>query len=283
MDKVNALYTLEGALNFYFRKPMQYTLISDVESTVLNLDIIDGVVSGSSLESEFIRIQEYAQEGLEEGQVIDLIDISTAVDSNGVEQPRAVVVTSTASISQSYYQDLGDWKAGALGGECVNGTYGSTDASLKIGQLYNYHYANNFLMSTVDHTQEVYYTNIEVAGTGGGGSFYGYPSLVPDRYIPRQARDPWNDPTLLGDFELPGSPIDNMHPSPGIDDCIYESEINTYASRLEQKIYTVSPSTGLGQEPYKVLMSTDWLMVQGGNPPAHHQIFAAFFGKPHLK
>jgi len=84
--------------------------------------------------------------------------------------------------------------------------------------------------------------------------------------------------TSIGQFALLGSPLDNLYSNPGINDCIQESDINTYATRLENNIYSVNPSNQ--GEPFKVFMGSSWWSTTSPNPDVWHNIYAAYFGVP---
>lgn len=280
-DKSEALFIMEAALNYHYKKPMSYSVFSSGQYTELALVIENGVVSGSSLADDYQRIITFANENANAGEFVNFIDISSALDSNNVEQLRAVVAYGT-TISPTYFQAVGDWKAGANGGQCVNPVYGTGDAAVKIGQVYDYHYAHNFIRSAVDHTKDVYYTNIEVSGTGGSGiGVYNYPAIIPDLHLPYSPGQSGLSLTIA-EFALPGSHLDTQgNTNIGINDCVYQNEINIYATNVENKIYTISPSTGLGQEPFSIWMGSSWWFAQG-NTPCNHNFYASFFGVPHI-
>lgn len=291
-SKEQGLIDLETALNYYFRKPISFTALSEIEKTSLELVIEANTVSGTSLGSEFNRIVSLAEEKLtSEDRVIELIDISDAPDSNGVEQLTAVVVIGTNQ-APPYFESVGDWVGGAFGGKCVpTSTQIPQDASTKISSAYNYAYSNNYLLSAYNQQEEVYFTNIEVSGTGLGDASKGYPTIFPDLYVTKSTYS-WDSqnnvaiPTVLGEFELFGSPGDNLHPgypngSAGIHDCVVQPEINTYKDRVAQSIYSVSPAPGSQKEAFKVYLHSTWLMVPG-NAPCTHYIYAAYFGIPHV-
>jgi hypothetical protein len=273
--QADGIFILEAALNYHYRKPITITKYSRALTEDLILDITAGEVSGSSLAEEYRRILDYSESHKETDEIIDFIDISDAVDQAGAERLRFTVVY-VLPVPNSYYQSVGDWKAGAGSGKC-NGTLLANDAATETGQIYNYRYANNWLNSSVYQNDNVYFTNIEVSGTGGFGiGVYNYPAITPDLFLP-SGPGTAGALTNLGQFALLGSPSDNLNPGPGILTCIDEQDINIYATRLENNIYSVSPSNQ--GEPFRILMASDWAFA-GGNSPVHHNIYAAYFGIP---
>jgi len=92
--KEEALFILEAALNYNYRRPMdEYSVFKEGETTFLELDINnENVVDGTSLANEHERIKSIVTSSLDENEVVELLDISDATDSNGVEELRAVIV-----------------------------------------------------------------------------------------------------------------------------------------------------------------------------------------------
>jgi hypothetical protein len=271
-----AFFILEAALNYAYKRPVEYKQLAGSATENLTLQFSDAdKVIGESLGLEYQRLITWAEYYREEGQVVEFIDISNARDADGVGQLSATVVYATLAAA-SYYQNIGNWKAGANYGDCVNAIFGIGDAATKTAEVYNFRYANNWLNSAVYQNEDVYFTNIKIAGTGGS-SGYNYPAVTPDLYLPSDPGGSTGSLTNIGQFALLGSPLDNLYTYPGINDCVQEADINTYATRLANNIYSVNPSNQ--GEPFKVLMASDWLFVPG-NANTHHNIYAAYFGVP---
>ena len=272
--KDDAFFILEAALNYTFKRPIEYRQYAGSATTNLTVQFnnADGVI-GESLELEFNRLLSWAEDNRDADQVIEFIDISNADDADGVGQLSATVLYANLAVS-SYYQNIGDWKAGANYGDCVNAIFGTGDAATKTGEIYNYRYANNWLTSSVYQNEDVYFTNIKIAGTGGGNG-YSYPVVVPDRYLPSD-RSTLVSPNILGQIGLLGHEQDNLHPTPLLTACIAEVDINTYATRLGNNVYSLNPSNQ--GEPFKVFIASKWWMTPNSN--TWHDVYAAYFGEP---
>ena len=253
--KEAAFFILEAALNYSYKRPMEYRHLAGSATDSLNLQFTEaGRVIGESLGIEYNRLLTWAENNRDEGQVIDFIDISDASDTNGVIQLSVTVVYATLA-SASYYQIIGDWKAGANYGDCTNAIFGTGDAAVKTGEIYNFRYANNWINSAIYHNEDVYFTNIKVAGTGGAGISYNFPNVIPDLYLP-SSRSFLTSPNIIGQIGLLGHEEDNLHPYTLLGDCIPEADINIYATSLENNIYSVNPSTQ--GEPFKVFIASNW-------------------------
>jgi hypothetical protein len=58
--------------------------------------------------------------------------------------------------------------------------------------------------------------------------------------------------------------------------CIAEVDINTYATRLGNNVYSLNPSNQ--GEPFKVFIASKWWMTPNSN--TWHDVYAAYFGEP---
>ena len=270
-----AFFILEAALNYAYKRPVEYKQLagSATENLTLQFSEADKVI-GESLGLEYQRLITWAEYYREEGQVVEFIDISNARDADGVGQLSATVVYATLAAA-SYYQNIGNWKAGANYGDCVNAIFGIGDAATKTAEVYNFRYANNWLNSAVYQNEDVYFTNIKIAGTGGSNFSYNFPNVVPDLHLP-SGRSYLTSPNIIGQLGLLGHEEDNLHPAPLLGDCIPETDINTYATRLENNIYSVNPSNQ--GEPFKVFVASNWWFTQNSN--TWHYVHAAYFGVP---
>ena len=210
--------------------------------------------------------------------MVELIDISNAADTNGVEQLTAVIVIGVAQ-PRSSYLNVGNWEALAGGGDCNPKTTNQGDAALIVARGHNYLYRNNFYLSAALQTEHrTFFSGIKVAGAGSGS--FRYPNVFnPDLIVNDRLEDSDQNPTLLSTFSLVGSPSDNFHPYAVTTDCVLESEINTYVQRVHQKIYDLSPAPLSGKEPFNVQMETLWGMSQPAQ--GHHYFYAVYFGDPH--
>lgn len=276
-NKEDALFILEAALNYNYRRPIDdYSEFKEGQTTDLQLQINDeDIVDGASLASEHERIKSLIDNSLDENEVVELIDLSNALDSNGVEQLRAIIVIGQSKPGQ-YFLTIGDWKALANVGNCA-GTITTGDAAGVTASVYNYKYRNNSFLSSVNQNGVVYYSGIKV--TGSQSTSGRYPFVIPDLWINSQPEDSNGNPTKLGDFKLVGSSLDNLHPNPLAADCVLESEINTYVSRINADIYDISPAPSSQKEPFNVQLETLFLLAPGA--PGHHHFHAVYFGDPH--
>jgi hypothetical protein len=101
--KEAAFFILEAALNYSYKRPMEYRHLAGSATDSLNLQFTEaGGVIGESLGIEYNRLLTWAENNRDEGQVIDFIDISDASDTNGVIQLSVTVVYATLA-SASYY------------------------------------------------------------------------------------------------------------------------------------------------------------------------------------
>lgn len=285
METNSAIVMIEAALNYIHRKPMETTQIDTIIRLEIDFELDGNMILGSSIGDKFNYLKDLIDTDLlvhcSECSV-DLVDVGNPLDSNDKEIFQAVILLSTPAPLAGYNQPVGDWRAGAQYGDCPSGPPNTWDASLATGYVYNYRYAHNFLKSAVYQNEDVFFTNVNIVGTGF--SSWGYPTvhpaINPDFYSAYQpAMTSSSSPTDLDPFSLVGYYNDLLNPGAGINDCISQYDINTYATNIENNIYTLQPQAG--QEPYKVLLANDW-WGSGPNPQCWWYFHGIFFGVPNV-